>query len=266
MEERLQKFLARTGIGSRREIEDWIAAGRVSVNGKIAKLGDRASVDDRIKIEGRRIRVVRAQSPRMLAYHKATGEVTTRMDPRGRPTVFSKLPHLVNDRWIAVGRLDVNTSGLLLFTNDGQLANALMHPSSGIEREYAVRVLGQVTEDLIARLERGVKLEDGRAHFQKISDAGGHGANHWYHVVLKEGRHREVRRLWASQGITVSRLIRIRFGVARLERSLKSGHWRELAANEIEAFYSQAGIKPVSIGSSPRLQNGPKSVKLRQRR
>ena len=263
MAERLQKMLARTGIGSRREIEAWIAAGRVSVNGKIAKLGDRARDEDCVRVNGRRVRATRAQSPRILAYHKAIGEVTTRKDPGGRPTVFLKLPNLVNGRWITVGRLDINTSGLLLFTNDGELANALMHPSSEIEREYAVRVLGRVNEKLIAKLERGVDLEDGSAHFQEIRDAGGHGANHWYHVVLKEGRHREVRRLWASQGITVSRLVRIRFGLVKLERNLKPGHWRELGAKEIEAFYSQVGVEPVLLGPLSRLSDRPQSAKVR---
>lgn len=249
MAERLQKLLARAGLGSRRQIETWIAEGSVTVNGKIAKLGDRASGNQRIAVQGRRVRIPLAPVPRALAYHKAIGEISTRRDPQDRTTVFSKLPPLRQGRWIAVGRLDINTAGLLLFTTDGELAHALMHPSSELEREYAVRVRGQVTSEHIARLLGGVELDDGWARFHEIREGGGSGVNHWYHVVLKEGRHREVRRLWEAQGIVVNRLIRVRFGPVRLGRQLKSGQWRNLATDELQALYAQAGVKPSLSGS-----------------
>ncbi len=210
MAERLQKFLARMGLGSRRQIEDWIRQGRITVNGVVAQLGNQVNGAEKIQIDGRPIQVRPfGQRRRVLAYYKPVGEVTSRHDPEGRPTIFEHLPLLRDSRWVAVGRLDLNTQGLLLLTNDGELANRLMHPSSQIEREYAVRVLGEVPLEMLKRLREGVALEDGVARFDEIREAGGEGANHWYHVILREGRHREVRRLWESQGVTVSRLTRV---------------------------------------------------------
>lgn len=243
MKERLQKALARSGLGSRREIENWIEAGLVTVNGRIARLGDQASETDRIRVRGQWVRMTTNLRPRTLAYHKPRGEITTRKDPEGRPTVFKRLPGLRAGRWIAIGRLDANTSGLLLFANDGQLANRLMHPSAEIEREYAVRALGEVNAQTLMRLTEGVKLDDGVARFETIVDAGGSGANRWYHVVLREGRNREVKRLWDSQGITVSRLIRVRYGPIGLGRQLKMGRWRDLDPDEMRSLYTAAGLE-----------------------
>jgi 23S rRNA pseudouridine2605 synthase len=247
MAERLQKILARAGYGSRRQIEDWIRAGRISVNGSPAELGLSVTAADTIKIDGRPVAVTVAHSrpvPRTILYHKPVGELTTRADPQGRPTVFDTLPPLKTARWIAVGRLDLNTDGLLLLTTDGELANRLMHPSSEIEREYAVRVLGAVSPEVLGRLLEGVELEDGRAAFVTLRDAGGSGANHWYHVTLKEGRNREVRRLWESQGVTVSRLMRVRFGPIGLPRELRPGRHRALTRPELVALYRAAGLTP----------------------
>lgn len=229
-DEKLQKVLARAGIGSRREMERWIEAGRVSVNGKTATLGERVTAIDHIAVDNRRLELTATakQKTRVLMYNKPVGEVCTRSDPEGRKTVFDKLPSLSEGRWIVVGRLDITTTGLLLFTNDGELANRLMHPSSNIEREYAVRVLGEVTAEMLNRLLTGVKLDDGMAKFNTIHDAGGKGANHWYHVILSEGRNREVKRLWESQGLTVSRLTRVRFGKLKLPAYLRLGNWKEI--------------------------------------
>lgn len=207
MSEKLQKVLARAGQGSRREMEALITAGRVSVDGKVATLGDRVEVNAVIRVDGHQVktRAAEEQICRVLAYHKPEGEMCTRHDPEGRPTVFDRLPKMDGARWIAVGRLDVNTSGLLLFTTDGELANRLMHPSHEVEREYAVRVFGEITEAMLQRLRKGVQLEDGMAKFNKIKPAGGEGLNQWFNVTLTEGRNREVRRLWESQEVQVSR-------------------------------------------------------------
>lgn len=240
--EKLQKLLARSGHGSRREAETWIEAGRVKVNGKAAKLGDRVGPHDRVELDGRAVRRPQAPRRRVLAYHKPAGEICTRSDPEGRPTIFERLPRLRSERWVAVGRLDLNTSGLLLVTTDGELAHRLMHPSSGIEREYAVRVLGQADPETLQRLCEPVELEDGPARFDSVIDAGGQGANHWYHVTLSEGRKREVRRLWESQGFTVSRLHRVRFGPIQLRRGLRSGRWEELSPAEVERLRQAAGL------------------------
>lgn len=243
--ERLQKVLAAAGLGSRREIETWISEGRVTINGRTAKLGDRIRGVDRIGIDGKPVKALERGSEtqrRVILYHKPEGELTTRKDPEGRPTVFEALPRLRGSRWVSVGRLDTNTSGLLIFTNDGALANKLMHPSSQIEREYAVRVLGKVTDEQIAALSRGVRLEDGMAKFDEIREAGGEGANHWYHVILKEGRNREVRRLWDAVGVTVSRLIRVRFGELNLPRNLPRGAWRDATEEEIAGLSTAAGL------------------------
>ncbi len=230
--EKLQKVLARAGHGSRREIETIISAGRVSVNGKIATLGDRVEVTPSLKlrIDGRLIDIkpVVGQVCRVLAYYKPEGELCTRSDPEGRPTVFDRLPKLNGARWIAVGRLDVNTCGLLIFTTDGELANRLMHPSREVEREYAVRVFGQVDQSKLNELTRGVQLEDGPAAFKTLRFSGGEGINQWYNVTLTEGRNREVRRLWEAVGVQVSRLIRVRYGDILLPKGLPRGGWTEL--------------------------------------
>ena len=236
MSEKIQKVLAAAGLGSRRQIEVWISEGRIAVNGVKAKLGDRIEGDEQVHVDGREIHLVPSQSQRtrVLMYHKPEGELCTRSDPEGRPTVFDHLPQLRNGRWISVGRLDFNTSGLLLLTNDGELANKLMHPSSEVEREYAARVQGEVTPAILRRLKKGVELEDGVARFEEIADGGGEGVNHWYNVIVKEGRNRVVRRLWESQELRVSRLMRVRFGALNLPRSLRRGRWLELEENEID--------------------------------
>ena len=244
MKERIQKLLATAGYGSRREIERWIGAGEILVNGQKATLGQQISAQDKVVLRGKPLHLesrLRA-TPKVLAYHKKAGEVCTRSDPEGRPTVFDNLPYIRQGRWVMIGRLDVNTDGLLLFTTDGELANRLMHPSSEIEREYAARVLGEVDGEMLQRLQTGVELEDGPAHFLRISDVGGEGANHWYHVVLAEGRNREVRRLWESQGVKISRLIRIRYGIVSLPRHLRSGHHEELDAKACRRLYESVNM------------------------
>ncbi|GAB6067096.1 ribosomal large subunit pseudouridine synthase B [Methylothermus subterraneus] len=227
--------MAHAGLGSRRQIEAWIREGQVRLNGRVAKLGDRWQAGDRVQIRGRPVPLERRLhgGVRVLAYHKPAGEIVARYDPQGRPSVFERLPKLLKGRWIAVGRLDLNTEGLLLFTNQGELANRLMHPASGLEREYAVRIYGRLAEDWLEKLRLGVELEDGLARFETIEPAGGEGANRWYKVVVKEGRNRLVRRLWEAAGVTVSRLIRIRYGPIALPVGLKRGQVRELSPAEI---------------------------------
>ena len=241
--ERLQKVLAQAGIGSRREMEEWIAAGRISVNGVTARLGQSVAPTDKIKIGGRlvNVRFTTTKTPRVVMYHKPEGEIVSRDDPEGRPSVFAALPRIRGGRWIAVGRLDFNTSGLLLFTTSGELANQLMHPSSELVREYAVRVLGELTRETQQRLLDGVDLEDGPASFASIEEAGGEGANRWVRVTLFEGRNREVRRMFEAVGCTVSRLIRIRYGPFALPPQLKRGQVRELEEGEVRAFQGQLG-------------------------
>lgn len=236
--ERLHKILAQAGIGSRREMEEWIAAGRISVNGEVAQVGQLIGPDDRVKVNGKlvNLRFVATRVPRVLIYHKPEGEIVSRDDPDGRPSVFDALPRLRNSRWIAVGRLDFNTSGLLLFTTSGELANKLMHPSSQLVREYAVRVLGDLSVEAQQQLVAGVELEDGPASFASLEDAGGEGANHWYRVTLFEGRNREVRRMFEVVGCTVSRLIRVRYGPFVLPPILKRGRSRELDETQVRAF------------------------------
>lgn len=244
--EKLQKILARAGQGSRREIEAVIAAGRVSVDGKMATLGDRVVVSSstKIRIDGHLVSLTPAQKEicRVLMYYKPEGELCTRSDPEGRATVFDRLPRLTGARWIAVGRLDINTSGLLLFTTDGELANRLMHPSREVEREYSVRVFGEVDEAMLQRLRKGVQLEDGPANFKQIKTVGGTGLNQWFDVTLTEGRNREVRRLWESQGIQVSRLIRIRYGNIKLEKSLPRGGWEEMGLEQVNYLRELVGL------------------------
>jgi len=243
--EKLQKVLARAGFGSRRELEKWIAEGRVSVNGKIASLGDRVGPEDKIYVDGKYVSKLRVaiKKRRVLIYNKPLGEVTSRKDPEGRPTVFDRLPRITGGRWIVVGRLDINTMGLLLFTTDGELANRLMHPSSEIEREYAVRVLGEVTQEMLNKLTTGVELEDGVAKFNSVLKSGGEGANQWFHVTLSEGKNREVRRLWESQGVTVSRLMRIRYGPITIPKAIRTGRWEELDEQEMRPLLECVGIE-----------------------
>lgn len=227
--ERLQKVLAQAGVASRREIEDWVLAGRISVNGLPAALGQKIGPGDRVKVNGKLVPLRFSQrSPRVLIYHKPEGEIVSRDDPEGRPTVFERLPLLRKGRWLAVGRLDFNTSGLLLFTNDGDLANRLMHPRYELEREYAVRVLGELTEEQAQSLCEGIQLEDGPAKFNQLRAEGGEGANHWYRVTISEGRNREVRRMFEAVGLTVSRLMRVRYGSVELPARLKRGMWMEM--------------------------------------
>ncbi|MFL3655057.1 MAG: 23S rRNA pseudouridine(2605) synthase RluB [Halioglobus sp.] len=248
--EKVQKVLARAGLASRREIERWIEAGRVAVNGKAARLGDRVDDHDRLAVDGRAVDLAPAQEARCILYHKPPGEVCSRSDPEGRRTVFGRLPNLKSGRWISIGRLDFNTSGLLLFTTDGDLANGLMHPSSNIEREYMVRVMGDVQGDMLRRMLEGVMLDDGMARFADIQDGGGDGINRWYYVVLMEGRNREVRRLWESQGLTVSRLKRVRYGDVFIPSKVKQGQWVEMDRTDVKALYRIASLTPKEIKRS----------------
>ena len=227
MAERLQKLLAAAGYGSRREIERWIDAGRLTIGGRLARLGDQADPGEDIRLDGRRVRLEPGGArPRVIVYHKPSGEICTRHDPEGRPTVFDRLPSARPGRWIGIGRLDVNTCGLMLFTTDGE------------------RVHGEATAAQLAELRQGMSLEDGPARFERIEPGGGSGVNHWYRVVLREGRRREVRRLWEAIGLTVSRLIRVRFGSIELPRDLRRGRWRELDAEQRSALYAEAGLEP----------------------
>ncbi|MBL4571903.1 MAG: pseudouridine synthase [Gammaproteobacteria bacterium] len=236
MTEKLQKVLARAGFGSRREIETWIAKGRIKVNGKIAVVGDRVTDDDKIVVDGKKLAPQKKirEDRRVILYNKPENEVSTRNDPEGRRTVFDRLPPLKHGRWVSVGRLDLNTSGLMLFTTDGELANKLMHPSSQIEREYAVRILGDVTPEMVQEMHKGVIIEDHLCRFTDIQHYGGEGVNQWYHVVLLEGRNREVRKLWESQGVKVSRLKRVRFGPLFIPSSVVKGRYNELGKTEID--------------------------------
>jgi 23S rRNA pseudouridine2605 synthase len=260
MKERIQKVLAAAGVASRRRVEELISEGRITVNGRPATLGQKIGPRDRVLVDGKGVAIGKAKEPlRVLAYKKRTGEVVTREDPEGRRTVFRKLPELDGGRWIAIGRLDLNTSGLLLFTNSGELARRLMHPSFEIEREYAVRVLGEVDAAMLERLVRGVRLEDGPGRFEKVwrvdgppqSDGGEAGdaalaqsgrANRWFHVVVRQGRNRLVRRLWESQRCQVSRLIRVRYGPVELGRGIRSSGYRELEPREVRELLRSVGL------------------------
>ncbi|RYZ88491.1 MAG: 23S rRNA pseudouridine(2605) synthase RluB [Moraxellaceae bacterium] len=246
MSEKLQKVLARVGLGSRRYMEEVIAAGRVSVNGSIAQVGERIEPGDELRIDGRKVQFQLEDEVRrrVLVYYKPEGEICSRNDPDGRPTVFEQLPQIANDRWVMVGRLDINSTGLLMFTNDGELANRLMHPSNEVEREYAVRVMGEVTPEARKNLLAGVELDDGPAKFESFSDIGGEGINRWYQVVVKEGRNREVRRLFESQDLKVSRLLRTRYGSVILPRELRTGRWVELDKHEIDNLVKSVELKP----------------------
>ena len=238
---RIQKFLASQGIASRRKIERWIKTGEVCVDGKTCTLGQQVNGDERITIRGQHIHLHTEIKNRVLIYHKPVGEVVSRADPQQRPTVFDRLPALQAGRWIAVGRLDVNTSGLLLFTTDGTLANGLMHPCNQIEREYRVRVYGSVTDEALSRLQRGVQLDDGPAKLEILEALESSGMNTWYRIVLREGRNREVRKLWKSQGLEVNRLVRTRFGVVTLPKALRQGEWVDLSARQIRQLYALTG-------------------------
>lgn len=258
--ERIQKVLARMGLGSRREIESWIKDERIKVNGKLARPGDVITSNDRVELDKRQIKFPKKADTRIkvIIYHKPAGEICTRKDAQGRTTVFSKLPRLKGARWVSIGRLDINTSGLLLFTNNGDLANRLMHPSSNIDREYAVRVIGRVDEAMLKQLQKGVELEDGPAHFSDIVDSGGDGANHWYHVTLMEGRNHEVKRLWESQGVKVSRLMRVRFGPIILPRRSRPGSVTELEGKDLDTLFEWANFKPQVASSSIRVSRSTK--------
>ena len=243
--QRVQKMLADAGIGSRREIERWMVEGRLTLDGRPVALGTRALPTARFALDGKPIRI-RDRSEverRVIAYHKPLGELTTRHDPEGRATVFEQLPRLRGSRWISIGRLDFNTSGLLLFTNDGALANQLMHPKHELEREYAVRVAGKVAPVSLEKLANGVMLEDGPAKFESFVDVGGEGVNHWYQVVIKEGRNREVRRMFEQVGVSVSRLMRVRYGPIKLDAWLKRGMVRELDAEEVAALVAASASR-----------------------
>ncbi len=240
---KLHKVLAQGGIGSRREMEELIQEGRVSVNGEPAHLGQRIQPGDQIRVNGKPLKIRIAPPPaRMLVYHKPVGEVVTFKDPDGRPTVFRNLPRVHNAKWTAVGRLDINTEGLLLLTTSGELANKLMHPSQGVEREYAVRVLGQLDDEMRRRLLEGVELSDGPARFLSLEEAGGEGANRWWRAVIAEGRNREVRRLFEAVGLTVSRLIRVRYGSISLPAGLRRGDFAELDREDVKALMARAGL------------------------
>lgn len=235
-------MLAQAGLGSRREMEELIASGQVTINGKIARVGDRVDPQDVVRVGKRVIHFRSARRlPRVMLYHKPEGEIVSRDDPQGRPSVFDKLPQLRSSKWIAIGRLDYNTSGLLVFTTDGELANRLMHPRFEVEREYAVRIIGRLTPEQATLLTSGVDLEDGVARFDYLSDEGGEGSNHWYRVILKEGRNREVRRMFEAAGMTVSRLMRVRFGPINLPSRLRRGKSMELNEAEIGRLLELVG-------------------------
>ena len=247
--QKLQKVLANLGLGSRRKMERWIEDGRVTVDGSVATLGDRIRAGQSLRLDGKPLEIDAATEVRVLLYHKPVREVCSRDDPEGRKTVFERLPKLKSGRWISVGRLDFNTSGVLLFTTDGALANALMHPSTAIEREYLVRVMGRVEEPMLERLKAGVELDDGPARFSDIQEGGGDGINRFFYVVLMEGRNREVRRLWESQGTTVSRLKRVRYGEVFLPSKLKKGQWLELPQRDVDVVYQMAGLPAREVAS-----------------
>jgi len=266
MDEKIQKLLASYGLASRREIERWIEAGRITINGQLAHIGARVSTKDDIKVDGKPVQAPERENvPRVLIYNKPADEICTRHDPEGRPTVFERLPILHGERWIMIGRLDINSSGLLMFTNYGELAHRLMHPRHQIEREYAVRVLGTVSEASLSQLQNGVTLDDGVAKFVTICDAGGQGANHWYHVTLTEGRNREVRRMWEAVGHTVSRLHRIRFGPVSLPRSVKPGHYEELNPGTMDSLLKEVGLQRETKQPRPATRRGKPKHKPRRK-
>lgn len=263
---KLHKVLAEAGLGSRRDMEDLIVSGRVSVNGEPAHIGQRILPSDHVRINGKLIqRRVSKKPPRVLVYHKPAGEIVSHNDPDGRPSVFDRLPTMKAGKWLAVGRLDFNTEGLLLFTTSGDLANRLMHPRYGIDREYAVRTLGELEEGMRQKLLAGVELEDGLAQFSKIADGGGEGINKWYRVVIGEGRNREVRRMFEAIGLTVSRLIRTRYGAMTLPSGLKRGRWEEMEENTVRDLLTAYGIeKKMPASGDPRAAGAAKGREARK--
>lgn len=265
MSERIQKVLARAGYGSRRGLEAMIKDGKVIVNGNVASLGDQVDVGDTIKLDGRAVSPKRLwqQPQQVLLYNKPVGEVCTRKDPEGRRTIFQSLPAPEEGRWVSVGRLDINTSGLIILTTDGELANTLMHPSNEMDREYAVRVLGDVPAEMMQTLRDGVELEDGPAKFSDIQPAGGEGANRWFHVVIQEGRNRAVRRLWESQGVQVSRLMRVRYGPIIIPKQLKMGRWMMLEGKDLEMLYEEVNLEPKTADKVGRAQREKKMRPLK---
>jgi len=250
--EKLHKMLAAAGLGSRRDMEALIESGVVTINGNPAKVGDRVTPDDEVKVNGRIANLTwEKELPKVLIYHKQEGEIVSRDDPEGRPTVFTNLPRLKGQRWISVGRLDFNTEGLLIFTTSGELANQLSHPRYEVEREYAVRVLGDLTQEQMDTLTSGAELEDGTAYVESIFQAGGEGANQWYQVVIKEGRNREVRRLFEALGLTVSRLIRVRFGPIAMPPKLKRGMLLELDNKQVAEVMKWCGLQDELKAAKP---------------
>jgi len=265
---KLHKVLAQAGLGSRLDMERLVAEGAVTVNAQVAHVGQRVKAGDQIKVNGRLVRWnTQSQTPRVLAYHKPAGELVTLDDPQNRPTVFRTLPRLQNGKWQAVGRLDLNTEGLLLFTNSGELANKLMHPRFGLEREYAARVLGALSVEEKQRLTQGIELEDGLAQFLSIEEGGGEGANCWYRVTIAEGRNREVRRMFEALGHAVSRLIRVRYGAMMLPRGLKRGAWMELDDGDVQILMRTASpsAKHKRTVGADSLARQRASVRQRQR-
>jgi 23S rRNA pseudouridine2605 synthase len=269
--QKLHKMLADMGLGSRRELEDWIIAGRISVNALPAHVGQRVGPEDKVRVNGKLIHIhFTPRAPRVLIYHKPEGEIVSRDDPEGRPSVFDKLPRVGGARWIAVGRLDFNTSGLLVFTTSGELANKLMHPSYELEREYAVRLIGELSDEHVRKLTEGVELEDGPAKFNSLSDGGGEGSNHWYRVTIAEGRNREVRRMFEAIGLAVSRLMRVRYGPFELPRRLHRGQTEELKPEDVSRLLEAvpAAGKPRRKGGDPRVvteAGAPAAKKARRR-
>ncbi len=274
--EKLQKILARAGFGSRREVEKLISEGLVKVNGKVAQLGDRAQPEDKIRVRDQLVKETRLakQPTQVILYNKPEGQVTSRKDEKGRDTVFQHLPRIINSRWVAIGRLDMNTSGLLIFTNNGELANRMMHPSYEVEREYSVRVFGEVSEEALKQLKKGVKLEDGWAKFDRITklpQQDEESINQWYKVTLKEGRNREVRRMWEAVGVQVSRLIRTRYGLFQLSRNLRQGKSKPLTWRQVNQLLKSVGLpeeprpdqffKKVAEKEAPVVKKTPKKKK-----
>ena len=246
--QKLQKVLAQSGLGSRRAMEEVIKAGKVKVNGEPATLGMRVTTEDMIQVGRRQIKFkVTTRLPRVIVYHKSDGEIVSRDDPQGRRSVFEKLPVIRSAKWLAVGRLDFNTGGLLIFTTSGELANRLMHPRFEVEREYAVRLFGTLTPAQVQELKKGVRLSDGDAKFELLEDQGGEGRNRWYRAVLKEGRNRVVRRMFEALGLQVSRLMRVRFGIVNLPPRLKRGNWIELKEAEISELLEWSGSAPEAV-------------------
>ena len=249
--ERIQKVMAAAGLGSRRALEKQIADGKVVINGEAAVLGRNVSVGDTISFDGKKLQVVSTTvRHRTLIYNKPDGEVTSRADPQGRATVFDRLPPVRDGRWVAIGRLDINTTGLLLLTTDGEFAHAMMHPSSNVDREYACRIRGEASAQQLRKLKDGVELDDGPASFSDIRAAGGSGENNWYHATIMEGRNREVRRLWKSVGLTVSRLKRVRYGAAFLPKRLRVGQWSEISPEDHQILREDIGLAAAGAGLS----------------